>query len=118
MKTRLWPAAFALLLAACASHPTPPQAAAPQPADPSSPTQPQTAAAESAVQAIVAAESAVSRANSVGFAWRDSEAMIAQAREAAGRQDFATAEKLANSARLQGDLAYRQYLDQTSALRR
>jgi uncharacterized protein (DUF58 family) len=103
MKKHLWLAAAALLVSACASN---------QPA-PSAP-----ATAESAHQAIAAAEAAVKQADSVGFAWRDSEKMITAAKEAAQKQDFATAVKLANTAEKQGKLAFQQSQDQKNVAAR
>ena len=101
MKYRLWLAAFLLPAAVQAGH-------APE----------QAASAETASQAIAAAEAAVKRADGVGFAWRDSESMIAEARQAALKQDYAGAERLAAIARRQGELAYRQYQDQNAAKKR
>jgi hypothetical protein len=97
MKKHLWLAAVALVFSACASQPaqTP-------------------ATAESANQAIAAAEAAVKKADTTGFAWRDSEKMIAEAKAAAAKQDFETATKLAKKAEKQGQLAYQQSLDQTA----
>lgn len=66
-------------------------------------------------KAIEEATLAVKKADEVGFAWRDSERMIKDARAAQEKGDGATALKLANKAKTQGDLAYQQYLDQKNA---
>ena len=66
MKKNLWLAALAFALSACASQP----AQTPETAD-------------SANQAVAAAEAAVTKADSTGFAWRDSEKWIEEAMEAA-----------------------------------
>jgi hypothetical protein len=85
--------ATALLATACASQ------------GPSEPA----ATADSANQSIAAAVAAANKAQEVGYQWRDTEKLIKEAQAAAAKQDFATAQKLANAAEQQGKLAVDQY---------
>ncbi|MGE0081390.1 MAG: SoxXA-binding protein [Thiohalomonadaceae bacterium] len=78
------------------------------------PSQP-AATADSANQAIAAAEASLKKAQQVGYQWRDTESLITQAKEAAAKQDFATAQNLANQAEQQGQLAVKQYERETAA---
>lgn len=95
MKNHSWLAAALLVsLSACANN------------QPSEPSQPPTA--DAAHKAIAAAEAAVKKADSAGFAWRDSEKLIEEAKAAVAKQDFATAMKLANTAEKQGKLGLEQ----------
>jgi hypothetical protein len=89
-------------LAACAST-TDREGAGPQPA------------AAEVQKAIEEASVAVKKADEVGFAWRDSEKMIKDAKAAQEKGDGATALKLAKKAKTEGDLGYQQYLDQKNA---
>ncbi len=92
MKKHVLLLAATLLATACASQ------------GPSEPA----ATAESANQAIVAAEAAAKQAQEVGYQWRDTEKLIQDAKAAAAKRDFATAQKLANAAAQQGKLALEQ----------
>ncbi|MFA7619978.1 MAG: hypothetical protein WC012_13135 [Thiohalomonadaceae bacterium] len=73
--------------------------------------------ADSAQEAIAAAEASVNKAQKVGYEWRDTAKLIAQAKEAAAKQDFATAQALANQAEQQGKLAVKQYEQETAAFK-
>ena len=66
-------------------------------------------------KAITAATAALNKADSVGFAWRDTAKMIKSAEAAASKGDTAKAMALAEKARKQGESAYQQYLDQRNA---
>ena len=66
-------------------------------------------------KAISDATAAFKKADSVGFAWRDTGKMITEAQAAAGKGDAARAMTLAEKARKQGESAYQQYLDQRNA---
>lgn len=80
------------------------------------PSQPP-ATADSASQAIAAAEAAAQKAEEVGYQWRDTEKLITEAKAAAAKQDFATAQKLANEAEQQGKLAFEQYERETATFK-
>jgi len=67
------------------------------------------ATADSANQAIAAAEAAAKKAQEVGYQWRDTEKLIKDAKAAAAKQDFAAAQKLANAAEQQGKLSLEQH---------
>ncbi len=72
--------------------------------------------ADAAVEkAITDAAAAMKKAESVGFAWRDTGKMIKAAQAAAEKGDTAKAMALAERARKQGESAYQQYLDQRNA---
>ncbi|HHC74477.1 MAG TPA: SoxXA-binding protein [Thiothrix sp.] len=58
--------------------------------------------------AITAAEAAHKAAQAVGFEWRDTAKMIKSAKEAAKAGDAEKAIKLANAAKLQGDMGVKQ----------
>jgi hypothetical protein len=75
------------------------------------------ATADSANQAIAAAEAAAKKANEVGYQWRDTQQLIDQAKAAAAKQDFATAQKLADTAEKQGHLAVQQFERETAAFK-
>jgi len=91
---QLVPVAMVLaLVAGCASTPTPP---------------PEDNMAE-VNQAIDAAKASIAKAKSLNWIWRDTEKFLKEAEEAAAAGDKATALKLANKARNQGDLAVNQY---------
>ena len=66
-------------------------------------------------KAISDATVALKKADSVGFAWRDTGKMIKAAEAAAQKGDKAKAMALAEEARRQGESAYQQYLDQRNA---
>lgn len=55
------------------------------------------------------------KAASVGSEWRDIGKFLKQAEEAAKKGDYETAVKLAEKARLQGEMGYKQALDQKNA---
>lgn len=63
-------------------------------------------------QAYAAAEVARKQANSVGGEWRDVGKLLEEARAAAGSGDIATAMKLADKAKTQSELGYRQAVEQ------
>lgn len=56
-----------------------------------------------------AAVSALDKANSVGYEWRDSRKFLDQAKELATKGDYQDAIKLAEKAKQQGMMAYEQY---------
>jgi hypothetical protein len=62
--------------------------------------------------AIRRAEIAQEKAATVGSEWRDIEAMIQAAQDAAQRGDFALALQLATTAQQQGELGYQQAIQQ------
>jgi hypothetical protein len=68
--------------------------------------------AASAQTAISEAEAAVKKAASVGYEWRDTGDILAQAKAALKAGDNAKAAKLAGEAKRQGELAHAQYLSQ------
>lgn len=70
------------------------------------------ATADSANQAIAAADAARKKAGSVSGEWRDTAKIIKQANKAAKSKDYAGAVKLANKAREQGELGYTQAVSQ------
>ncbi len=59
-----------------------------------------------------AAEEARKKAASMHNEWRDTGKMLKKAKEAAGKGDYETAEKLANKAKLQGEMAVAQAKEQ------
>jgi hypothetical protein len=87
--------AAALLLTACATTPPP---------EPK-----KSATMQDAATAIQSAQQARDKADAVGHEWRDTGAMIGDAQKALGAQQYDEAVKLANEARRQAELAYRQY---------
>jgi hypothetical protein len=71
--------------------------------------------ARQARQAIQEAEAAAEKADSVGYLWRDTEALIDEAKKAAEEKNYERAIELADEARHQSEEAWRQYLDQRDA---
>ena len=59
-----------------------------------------------------AAEAARKKAASVKYEWRDTAKILKQAKKAADKGDYETAEKLANKARMQGEMAVAQAKEQ------
>ncbi len=59
-----------------------------------------------------AAEEARKKAASMHNEWRDTGKMLKKAKEAAAKGDYETAEKLANKARMQGEMAVAQAKEQ------
>ncbi len=59
--------------------------------------------------AIAEAAAAIEKADSVGFAWRDSNKILKQAKAAAADGDRDTALALAGEAKFQGEAGYAQY---------
>ena len=59
--------------------------------------------------AIAEAAAAIEKANSVGFAWRDSRKILKEAKAAAADGDREKALALADQARFQGEAGYAQY---------
>ena len=95
--------ALALALAGCASEPAQQQS-----------TQQHTQA--DAESAILAAEHATNRAESVGFEWRDTrKKVLSKAADAAKAGEYDKAVALANEAKQQSEMAYQQYLAQKDA---
>lgn len=86
----------AVLLSACAHNGAPPEPAKPVSAD-------------EAHAEILAAETARSKAASVGYEWRDTGKFIDQARKLMKEGKNADAFKLAKKAKQQGELAYTQW---------
>lgn len=64
---------------------------------------------------IEAAEAARQRADSVGGEWRDTAAMIAEAKKQAEAGHYTEAIELANDAKRQGELGYDQALGEQKA---
>lgn len=65
--------------------------------------------------AIAAAKAAQKKAASVDGEWRDTDNIIEDSEEAAKKGDFNKATKLANKAKMQGEMAYKQTIDQENA---
>ncbi len=59
-----------------------------------------------------AAEAARKKAASMSYEWRDTAKILKQAKAAADKGDYKTAEKLANKAKLQGEMAVAQAKEQ------
>lgn len=97
MKKTLIAASLSLLLSACASNGT--TAAGP----------------DDAAAAIAAAEAARSQAATLGYEWRDTGAMIAQAKKAVEAKEFSKAVSLAAAAERQSVYAVKQQADQAEA---
>lgn len=62
-----------------------------------------------------AAETARKEAASMDYEWRDTAKLLRQARKAAGKGDYETAEKLARKAEMQGKMAVVQAKEQEQA---
>ena len=62
-----------------------------------------------------AAEAARKKAASMKYEWRDTGKMLKNAKEAAGKGDYDTAEKLAKKAEMQGKMAVAQAMEQEQA---
>jgi hypothetical protein len=62
-----------------------------------------------------AADAARKKAASMNYEWRDTGKMLKKAKEAAAKGDYATAEKLANKAQMQGKMAVTQAEEQEQA---
>lgn len=65
--------------------------------------------------ALSAAKASQKKAASVGGEWRDTGKILKKAAAAAAEGDYATATKLANKAKAQGDIGYQQALEQANA---
>lgn len=91
-------AALTLLATGCATQP------ATKPAD-----------AAQASAAIAAAEASRSKADAVGYEWRDTAAMIEEAKKAAEAKDYTKAIELATKAEKQGNSAVAQHSQQVEA---
>ena len=59
-----------------------------------------------------AADAARKKAASMNYEWRDTGKILKKAKEAAGKGDYKTAEKLATKAKMQGDMAVVQANEQ------
>jgi hypothetical protein len=59
-----------------------------------------------------AADAARKKAASMNYEWRDTGKMLKKAKEAAAKGDYETAEKLANKAKMQGEMAAAQAKEQ------
>lgn len=69
-----------------------------------------------AEKAITDAKAAYKAADATGFAWRDTDKkLLKEAEKAAAAGDYSKAEKLANEAKAQSDLAVQQSKDQANA---
>jgi len=73
------------------------------------------ASAKDAQMAIKEAKAAIKKAASVDGEWRDSGKIVKKASAAASKKDYAKAVKLADQAKLQGELGYKQAMDQKNA---
>lgn len=71
--------------------------------------------ADSAKAAIAAADAAIKKASKVDGAWRDAGKFLKKAKAAAGKKDYATAIKLANKAKFEGEMGYEQSMAQKNA---
>jgi len=71
-----------------------------------------------ATRAIASAQAAQRDAAAAGYEWRDTGALIAAARAAAGAGEYARAMELAARAERQGRAATAQYLEQQRAVRK
>lgn len=74
--------------------------------------------AEQATAAIAAAEASRAAAEAVGYEWRDTAKMIADAKKAVEEKDFDKAVKLAKQAERQGKEALAQHKQQVEAVNR
>ena len=69
--------------------------------------------AAAAKAAIAAAEASLKKAKDAHGEWRDTDKkMLHKAKDAASKGDYATALKLANKAKFEGDMGYQQAMDQ------
>lgn len=75
----------------------------------STPPAPEMDASAEVTQAIDAAKSAIAKAKSLDWIWRDTEKMLAEAEKEAAAGNSEAAIKLANKARSQADLSVNQY---------
>lgn len=98
MKKTILTAAMSLLLAACASNGG------------------TTASADSAAQAIAAAEAAQAKASAVGYEWRDTASMIEAAKKAVEAKQYEQAVDLAAQAERQSINAVKQQAEQVAAV--
>jgi len=73
------------------------------------PQEPTPTASSEATQAIDAAKTAIAKAKSLDWVWRDTEQFLADAEAAAAAGDNDTAIKLANKARNEAEMAVNQY---------
>lgn len=72
--------------------------------------------AAAAKAAIAAAEAALDKARSVEGEWRDAKKkMVKGAKAAASKGDFEKAIKLANKAKFEGEMGYKQAMDEKNA---
>lgn len=107
MKHYLLPLLAATLLASgCASSPAPVKPAAAQ--APAASVEVSAVQVEKAKAAIAAAEKSRDAAAASGFEWRDTSAMIEDAKKAAAEGEFDKAIKLAGQAERQGAIAAKQ----------
>ena len=65
--------------------------------------------------ALAAAKLTQKKAASVDGEWRDTANIMKKSEEAATKGDFAKATRLANQAKIQGEMVYRQTIDQKTA---
>lgn len=72
--------------------------------------------AATAKSAIAAAEAALKKARGVEGEWRDAKKkMVKKAKAAASKGDFKKAIKLANKAKFEGEMGYKQAMDEKNA---
>jgi len=70
---------------------------------------------DDATSSILAAENANKKAKKVNYEWRDTGKIIKKAKKAQKEGNFDMAVKLADKAKRQAQLAYKQYLEQREA---
>lgn len=97
MKKTIMIATLSLMLGACATNGT------------------QSSSADDATQAIAAAQAAKAKVAKVGYEWRDTGAIIDEAKKAAEAKEYDKATKLANQAEQQSVTAMAQYEAQKDA---
>lgn len=72
--------------------------------------------AAAAKSAIAAAEASLKKARGIEGEWRDAKKkMVKKAKAAASKGDYKTAIKLAKKAKFQGEMGYKQAMDQKNA---
>lgn len=71
--------------------------------------------ADSAKAAIAAASDSLKKAAKVDGVWRDAGKILKKAKAAAGKKDYASAVKLANKAKFEGEMGYKQAMAQKDA---
>lgn len=67
------------------------------------------------LQSIIDAKTAIKKAGKAGGAWRDSKKFVAKAEAAARKGDMATARKMADMAKFEGEMGLAQAMSQKTA---